>query len=69
MSKPKQPTPEDAYTGVTPGWQSGVGGSFPVAERDRPRAPHTDSEGEAKDADEKGAGARRPTRKGRGTPA
>jgi hypothetical protein len=41
MGKTNPPRPEDAFTGVTPGWQSGVGASDPIPEKDKVRIRQT----------------------------
>jgi hypothetical protein len=42
MGKPNPPRPEDAFTGVTPGWQSGVGASEPIPDKDKARIRQTE---------------------------
>jgi hypothetical protein len=61
MGKPNRPRPEDAITGVTPGWQSGVGASEPIPEKDKARIKQTE---------ESSSAARpKPRRRPRGKPA
>jgi hypothetical protein len=47
MGKPNDPRPEDAYTGVTPGWQSGVGASEPIPPKDKARIKQTEESSSA----------------------
>ena len=45
--KPNTPRPEDAFTGVTPGWQSGVGATEPIPLKDKARIRRTEESSKA----------------------